>query len=167
MLVANAGQPPVYTYRFDWGAPDKKGTSVLPGAWGKRLGAFHGLDVPFFLGNDTILGSLQMFLFTPENERGRKALSVAMMQYLASFVRAGNPNPPGSTLPKWLPWSTKPGTMKALVFDTGPDALAIKITTENSTDASVLKAANAELVEPVRGNVLRYMDQMKNPWSLR
>ena len=167
MLVANSGQPPVYTYRFDWGAPDAEGTSVLPGAWGKRLGAFHGLDVPFFLGNDTILGALQAFLFTPENEKGRKALSAAMMEYLAAFARTGNPNPPGSTLPKWQPWSTRPGTMKALVFDAGPDALAIRISTTELTDASVLKAANADLVEPLRGNVLRYLDQMKNPWSLR
>ncbi|HSV92436.1 MAG TPA: carboxylesterase family protein [Desulfobacterales bacterium] len=167
MLVASTGQPPVYTYRFDWGAPDAEGTSVLPGAWGKRLGAFHGLDVPFFLGNDTILGALQAFLFTPENEKGRKELSAAMMEYLAAFARTGNPNPPGSKLPKWQPWSTRPGTMKALVFDAGPDALAIRISTTELTDASVLKAANAELVEPLRGNVLRYLDQMKNPWSLR
>jgi para-nitrobenzyl esterase len=167
MLAANSGQPPVYTYRFDWGAPDAEGKSVLPGAWGKRLGAFHGLEVPFFFGNDTILGVLQAFLFTTENEKGRKALSVAMMQYLASFARTGNPNLPGSTLPKWLPWSTRPGTMKSLVFNAGPDALAITISTEELTDAVVLKAVNTDLVEPLRGNVLRYLDQMKNPWNLR
>ena len=108
-----------------------------------------------------------MFLFTTRNEPGRKALSAAMMEYLAAFARTGDPNPPGSTLPKWQPWSTRPGTMKALVFDAGPDALAIRISTTELTDASVLKAANADLVEPLRGNVLRYLDQMKNPWALR
>jgi para-nitrobenzyl esterase len=166
-LAANAGQPPVYTYRFDWGAPNAKGKSVLPGTWGDRLGAFHALEIPFFLGNDTIFGVLQVFLFTTENEKGRKALSEAMMAYLASFARTGNPNAPGSTLPKWQPWSTQPRTMKSLVFNAGPDALAISISTEELTDASVLKAVNTDLVEPLRGNVLRYLDQMKNPWDLR
>ncbi len=166
LLAANPDQPPVYTYRFDWGAPDAEGRSVLPGAWGTRLGAFHGLDVPFFFGNDTILGALQMFLFTPGNEPGRKALSSAMMKYLASFARTGNPNPPGSTLPKWLPWSTRPGAMKALVFNAGPDALALSISTAELTDAVVLKSVTTDLVEPLRGNVLRYLDQMRNPWRL-
>jgi para-nitrobenzyl esterase len=167
VLATAPAQPPVYTYRFDWGAPDAEGRSVLPGTWGKRLGAFHALDVPFFLGNDTIFGALQVFLFTPENEPGRKALSAAMMAYLAAFARTGNPNPPGSTLPKWLPWSTRPGSVKALVFDAGPGALAIRTSTTELTDASVLKAVNTDLVEPLRGNVLRYMDQMKYPWGLR
>jgi para-nitrobenzyl esterase len=166
-LAAHPDQPPVYTYRFDWGAPDAQGKSVLPGTWGKRLGAFHALDIPFFLGNDTIFGALQVFLFTAENEPGRKALSAAMMEYLASFARTGNPNPPGSTLPKWLPWSTRPGTMKAIIFDARQDALALSISTVELTDAVVLKAVNADLVEPLRGNVLRYLDQMKNPWDLR
>jgi hypothetical protein len=88
-------------------------------------------------------------------------------EYLASFARTGDPNPPGSTLPKWLPWSSIPGTMEALVFDAGQDALALSISTKELTDAVVLKAANADLVEPLRGNVLRHLDQMKNPWGLR
>jgi para-nitrobenzyl esterase len=166
-LAANPSQPSVYTYRFDWGAPDSEGTSVLPGTWGKRLGAFHALDTPFFLGNDTIFGVLQAFLFTTENEKGRKALSDAMMTCLASFARTGNPNPPGSTLPKWLPWSTRPGTMRSLVFNAGLDALAITISTEELTDAVVLKAVNTDLVEPLRGDVLRHPARMKNPWNLR
>jgi para-nitrobenzyl esterase len=164
-FATHPDQPPVYTYRFDWGAPDAQGNSVLPGTWGKRLGAFHGLDIPFFLGNDTIFGALQVLLFTSENQPGRKALSAAMMEYLASFARTGNPNPPGSTLPKWLPWSTRPGTMKAIVFDARLDALELSISTRELTDALVFKAANADLVEPLRGNVLRYLEQMKYPWG--
>ena len=74
-------------------------------------------SIPFFLGNDTIFGALQILLFTPANRPGRKALSAAMMEYLASFARTGNPNPPGSSLPAWQPWSNEAGTMKALVFD--------------------------------------------------
>ena len=166
-LASHRTQPPVYTYRFDWGAPDAKGRSVLPGTWGKRLGAFHGLDIPFFLGNDTIFGALQVLLFTPTNEPGREALSVAMMEYLASFARTGNPNSRGSTLPTWHPWSNVPGTMKALVFDARHDALALSVSTDELTDARVLRAANTDLVEPLRGNVLRYLDKMKNPWGLR
>jgi len=140
---------------------------VLPGTWGKRLGAFHGLSVPFFLGNDTVFVLLQSLLFSEVNQLGRKALSAAMMEYLASFARTGNPNPKGSTLPTWHPWSNVPGTMKALVFDAGRDALALSVSTDELTDARVLRAANVDLVEPVRGNVLRYLDKMKNPWGLR
>jgi hypothetical protein len=57
--------------------------------------------------------------------------------------------------------------MEALVFDAGQDALALSISTKELTDAVVLKAANADLVEPLRGNVLRYLDLTKNPWVLR
>jgi para-nitrobenzyl esterase len=167
LLATHPDQPPVYTYRFDWGAPDAKGRSVLPGTWGRRLGAFHGLDIPFFLGNDTIFGVLQILLFTPANEPGRRALSAAMMEYLASFARTGDPNSGQLTLPTWHPWSNAPGTMKALVFDAQRDALALSVSTDELTDARVLRAANADLVEPVRGNVLRYLDKMKNPWNLR
>jgi para-nitrobenzyl esterase len=166
-LATHPDQPPVYTYRFDWGAPDAQGESVLPGVWGKRFGAFHGLGIPFFLGNDTIFGALQILLFTPANRPGRKALSAAMMEYLASFARTGDPNPPGSSLPAWQPWSNEPGTMKAMVFDAQRDALALSVSTEELTDAAVLKAANADLVEPLRGDVLRYLNKMKNPWALR
>lgn len=49
-------QPPVYAYRFDWGAPNENGDSPLPGNWGARLGSFHSLEIPFFLGTDTIDG---------------------------------------------------------------------------------------------------------------
>ena len=169
MLATHPDQPPVYTYRFDWGAPapDRQGNSVLPGVWGERLGAFHGLDIPFFLGNDTIFGVLQTVIFTDANRPGRKALSDAMMEYLASFARTGDPNLPGSTLPTWLPWSNVPGAMKAIVFDARLDALAISTWNEELTDAAVLKAASEDLVEPLRGNVLRYLSSMKNPWSLR
>jgi para-nitrobenzyl esterase len=166
-LATHPDQPPVYTYRFDWGAPDAQGESVLPGVWGKRFGAFHGLSIPFFLGNDTIFGALQILLFTPANRPGRKALSAAMMEYLASFARTGDPNPPGSSLPAWQPWSNDDGTMKALVFDAQRRALSLSVSTEELTDAAVLKAANVDLVEPLRGNVLRYLDKMKNPWALR
>jgi para-nitrobenzyl esterase len=166
-LATHHDQPPVYTYRFDWGAPDAKGRSVLPGTWGTRLGAFHGLDIPFFLGNDMIFGALQILLFTRANQPGRQALSAAMMEYLASFARTGNPNSRESTLPTWHAWSNVPGTMKALLFDARDKVLALSISTEELTDAAVLKAANVDLVEPLRGNVLRYLDQMKNPWGLR
>ena len=80
MLATHPDQPPVYTYRFDWGSPDEGGRSVLPGVWGKRLGAFHGLSVPFFLGNDTVFDALQVLPFTGENRPGREALSAAMME---------------------------------------------------------------------------------------
>jgi len=98
-LVGNVDQPPVFAYQFRWGTLDRQGKSPLPNQWGTELGAFHSLDIPFFLGHDSVLGVFQAVLFSPRNEPGRKALSAAMMRYLARFARTGDPNPLDGSLP--------------------------------------------------------------------
>jgi len=57
--------------------------------------------------------------------------------------------------------------MKAIVFNASRKGLLLSVSKEELTDASVLKAVDTNLVEPLRGNVLRYLDKMKNPWGLR
>jgi len=165
-LAANTDQPPVYAYRFDWGAPDQQGASPLPGSWGKRLGAFHSSDVPFFLGTDTLDGGLQILLYTKTNEPGRKALSAAMMDYAAQFARTGNPNRPGSLLPEWKAWTNEPGVDKLIVFDARGDAVAIKMTNMELTDDGVLADAKS-LAEPLRSQVLTALDQAHMPAGAR
>jgi para-nitrobenzyl esterase len=162
-LVRHAGQPPVFVYQFAWGAPGEDGKSVLPGNWGGRLGAFHTLEIPFFLGTDTLEGLLQIVLFSPQNESGRKALSRAIMRYTASFARYGDPNPPGGILPAWKPWVNTPGAPKCLVLDVKGDITDIAMTSAELTEAGVLAALRAELPEPVREQALRYLQASKLP----
>jgi para-nitrobenzyl esterase len=157
LLTSVPEQPPVYVYQFAWGAPDQSGGSPEPGTWGQRLGAFHTLDIPFFLGNDTVEGVLQWFLFTKENTPGRKALSATMMDYVAQFVRTGNPNRPDSGLPVWSPWSNAPGDSKTIIFDATNTAAVVAMSNKELSLESVLAEVNANLSEPLRSRVLEYL----------
>jgi para-nitrobenzyl esterase len=162
-LVAHPDQPPVYAYQFRWGTLDPQGNSPLPGTWGSELGAFHSLDIPFFLGNDSVLGVFQIFLFTWRNEPGRKALSASMMRYLARFARTGDPNMPGENLPEWEPWSTDRDGPKYIIFDTHGDAPTIMMSNEELTDQEVMDAARQQLPEPLRTRTLRYLETSPLP----
>jgi len=162
-LTSHADQPPVYAYQFSWGAPNAQGVSPLPGDWGRRLGAFHSLDVSFFHGSDTIDGFFQMFLATRQNESGRKALSAAMMDYAAQFARTGNPNAPDSKLPSWQPWTNSPDADKLIVFDVQGNEPAISMTSMEMTDEGVFASAKADLAEPERTHLMDTMEKSKMP----
>jgi para-nitrobenzyl esterase len=156
-LAANPDQPPVYAYLFAWGAPDEQGRSPLPGRLGERLGAFHSLEVPFFLGTDTIFGRLfGSVLFTEANRAGREALSASITGYLSSFLRFGDPNhslprragesgDPALGHPYWSPWSNEPGGPKCLRLDVRGDATDIRLLNEEVTRESIEAAMAAEL----------------------
>ncbi len=124
-ITSQDGHPPVYAYRFDWGSPNARGESPLPGDLGRRLGAFHSTEVPFFLGTGVnAVSFLTGRFFTAANEPGRKVLTDAVMRYLAAFARTGNPNPTsGAPLPAWEPWDPADGGFKALVMDVDGAAL--------------------------------------------
>jgi para-nitrobenzyl esterase len=114
-LAANADQPPVYGYLFRWGWGGEH-ESPLPEPWSWRLGAAHGMDIPFFLhgGVRPIMAPLS---FTADNEPGRVALAEAMMGYVARFAHEGTPAAPSDDLPAWEPWSNEPNGPKHIVFD--------------------------------------------------
>ena len=166
-LSVHADQPPVYAYLFSWGAPDGNGESPLPGTWGRRLGAFHSLEIPFFLGTDTLNAAMQLILFTRQNEAGRKALSNAMMDYVARFARTGDPNRSGAGLPAWTPWVNDRGAPKCIVFDVHGDKPAIAMTSDELTDDGVMDALKAELSEPVLGRTLEYLAASRMPAGIR
>ena len=152
-LTTHTDQPPVYAYLFAWGAPDARGWSPLPGNWGGRMGAFHSLEIPFFLGTDTINGTLfGSLLFTEVNRPGREALSAAMKSYLTSFLRTGDPNlgsPGGAqtagTLPYWTAWSNAPGGPKSILFDVRAKAPDIRMLDNEVTREGIEAAMQAEL----------------------
>ncbi len=144
---------PVYAYRFDWGSPDEKGVSVLPKNKGQELGAFHGAELPFFLGTS---GSDFAFLIgkthTKDNQIGREKLKDLCMSYLANFARAGNPN--NIDLPNWPAWDNTEGKDKVLILDADFKELRLSYSSEKITVQDVLDLVNSELEEPEREQVL-------------
>ena len=163
-LRSHASQPGVYAYQFLWGSIGETGESELPDPWGFWLGAFHGLEIPFFLGNDEFFVALQYLLFTEENRTGREALSASMMQYAAEFARTGDPNAPGSGLPEWAPWSNEAGSPKCILFDVDEDqAIDIRMSTSELTEEGVLERMVAEVPEPLLTEAVEYLE----PWGSR
>jgi para-nitrobenzyl esterase len=144
---------PVYAYRFDWGSPDNEGVSVLPKNKGQELGAYHGAEIPFFLGTS---GSEFALLigrtYTKDNQIGREKLKDLCMSYLANFAMAGDPN--DLDLPNWPAWENTEGKDKVLVLDADFTDLRLSYSSEKITVLDVLDLVNSELEEPERGQVL-------------
>jgi len=113
-IAARPGGGRVYSYRFDWGSSASDGRSELPFGLGSRLGAFHSLDVPFFLGTDVILGPvLGRLVLTRDNAPSRRAVSSLILAYLGAFARTGNPNAEGASL-EWPEYGASGGKWIAL-----------------------------------------------------
>jgi para-nitrobenzyl esterase len=157
-LRSHADQPGVYAYQFLWGCVRDTGESPLPDPWGFKLGSFHALEIPFFFGSDDLFVVLHNLLFTRENRPGREALTSAMMQYAARFVRTGDPNTPGSGLPEWRPWSNEPDGPKCILFDVDEDqVLDIRMSTAEISEASVEERLAAEVPEPLYSQAVEYL----------
>jgi para-nitrobenzyl esterase len=157
-LRSHADQPDVYAYQFLWGSVRDTGESPLPDPWGFKLGSFHALEIPFFFGNDDLFVVLHYLLFTRANGPGREALTSAMMQYAAQFVRTGDPNTPGSGLPEWRPWSNEPDGPTCILFDADEDqALDIRMSTAEISEASVAERMAAEVPEPLYSQAVEYL----------
>ncbi|MBN1409459.1 MAG: carboxylesterase family protein [Spirochaetales bacterium] len=148
------GSPPVYAYFFCWGSPDERGVSPLPGDYGKILGAFHGLDIPFFTGSDSLFGPFFLGnLFNDGNRKPRKALSDIMMRYVSHFVRTGNPNPQDASLPEWDAWSNEQGAPKCIIFDVDGEGPNIRMETNVVTRESVFSLIEKELEDPLKTKI--------------
>ncbi|MBB5281833.1 carboxylesterase family protein [Pacificimonas flava] len=81
-----------YLYVFD---------HCYPAAEARDLCGFHASEVPFVLGNLSA-GALPARWPVPDGPNNAQ-LSVAMMDYWASFARAGRPRSPGN--PSWRPYA--------------------------------------------------------------
>ncbi|UCG83133.1 MAG: carboxylesterase family protein [Dehalococcoidia bacterium] len=156
-LRSHSDQPDVYVYQFLWGAEGDSGESVIPDPWGFRIGASHGLDIPFFFGGDDFFGPLSSMIFTEENRPGREALSDAIMAYVASFARTGDPNAPGSGLPEWKHWSNEADAPKLILWDANNVDIDISMSTMELTTSSVKAEIDPSVLEELDSSALRFM----------
>ncbi len=103
--MKSSGYEDVWSYRFDWDdEPTRLGTEL-----GKLLGAAHGIEIPFVLGNF----EGQELLYNSEDNGPRDALSKRMMDYWGTFAHSGNPGT------DWKRYDiTSPDTPKYLQLDT-------------------------------------------------
>ncbi|MGJ7499232.1 carboxylesterase/lipase family protein [Variovorax sp. ZT5P49] len=102
-------QSNIWHYRLDW--------SQEAAPWNDVYGASHAFDLPFVFGNfgPSVLSSS---IGGKANEKGRLALSSAVMASIGTFMRKGDPNTPelGAT---WAPWPSQ------LLLDATPTAAKI------------------------------------------
>lgn len=94
-------QPNVWYSQFNW--------AQEPAPWNDVYGAAHLFDIPFVFGNfgPSVFSNA---INSTANKPGREALSAAMMDTIAAFIRNGDPNN-ASLGVKWEPWPKK------LMFD--------------------------------------------------
>ncbi|MCJ7522889.1 MAG: carboxylesterase family protein [Dehalococcoidia bacterium] len=156
-LRANDDQPDVYVYQFLWGAGGDAGESLIPDPWGFKIGAGHGLDVPFFFGNDGLFGPLTPLIFTEENRAGREALSDAMMTYVARFARTGDPNSSEAGLSEWTPWSNLAGEPKCILLDADKNDTRIAMSDLELTEAEIKAAMASDVLEPLDSESLQFL----------
>jgi para-nitrobenzyl esterase len=88
LVTANGGR--AFVYKFD---------RSVPGKGESKLGAFHGLEIPYVF--DTF--AVRSWRWLPFSETDRK-LSALMQTYWTNFAKTGNPNSAG--FPSWKPWSS-------------------------------------------------------------
>ena len=102
-------QSNIWHYRLDW--------AQQAAPWNDVYGAAHAFDLPFVFGNfgPSVLSNV---IRGKANEKGRLALSNAVMASVGAFMRKGDPNTPelGAT---WAPWPSQ------LLLDATPTATKI------------------------------------------
>ncbi len=80
-------QDKVFLYRFDY--DDYR--------FGRRIGAFHGFEVPLVFGNLPTEGKMR--LYDESNIEGARELSRVIQAYWTNFAKSHDPN--GEGLPEW------------------------------------------------------------------
>lgn len=148
-LARGFNHPPVYTYRFNWGAAAAPGEGVIPDPMGFIIGACHGMEIDFFFGlageDDYLDNSMFKMTYTEENRAGRASLGSAITDYIAAFVRTGNPNATDSDLPTWAPWrNTYQESPKKIILDADLNEQTIEMTSEVKTLMGVMTKLMAE-----------------------
>lgn len=121
-VLARHGAP-AWGYRWDW---DEQGRAFGLVDISRIVGAAHGLEIPFVLGQFDV-GPQSGLLFHARNESARLRLSERMMGYWAEFAHRGDPGRGGQADgTAWLPWPSDAATRdrpldRLLIFDTPSD----------------------------------------------
>lgn len=137
---------PAWAYRWDW---DEQGRAFGLIDISRIVGAAHGLEIPFVLGQFDI-GPQSGLLFHRDNETPRVQLSERMMGYWAEFARQGDPGRGGrADGTAWMPWPQEPSTGgesrdRLLIFDTPNDG-GIRMSNIQVDRASVVQLMEREL----------------------
>lgn len=157
VIASNAGAP-VFAYRFDW----DEGGNMLLVDWSTALGAAHGMEIPFVLGDFERINPIPWF-FNPFNRAGREALSAAMMGYWGEFARNGDPGGgQGQAQPVWQAWQADAGGL--LLLDTDADGgirmLPGRLDVPHFTDRLLADTGFAGVAE----RCAMFMELFRSPW---
>jgi para-nitrobenzyl esterase len=132
-------QDGVWAYLFKWG-----GVESASAEFAHIFGPAHGMDISFFFGWDI---DLFEYALSAANRPGYLALQEAMMQYLGSFIRTGDPGSAGET--QWVEWSNAAGNQspKCMLLDADSTHAQIGMDTQKIS----IEALQAEAAETVAG----------------
>lgn len=109
-LATRTGGRPTYYYLFARPRPPMRGQAAdKPDQPPPARGAAHSAEIEYALGN---LDLNDVYAWTPDDRK----VSRVMQDYLANFIRTGDPNGPG--LPEWPRYETG----QRLVIDVGTGA---------------------------------------------
>lgn len=109
-IKSNNQSNTIYSYLFAWTG----GGDPALESFRKIFGAAHAQDIPFWFNTSTDLWG---YSFTNANKAGHEELANAMSNYMCAFVNTGDPNPGGSSLPAWAPWSNTSNDPKFIKFN--------------------------------------------------
>jgi len=138
--IAAHGGSPVWGYRFDWDdLPSQLGTDFAT-----MIGASHGIEIPFVMGNDS-LGPLLSLLGGEETIEQRQPLVDAMGSYWANFARTGDPGRGESgRLPAWTPWNrSSESSPRFMIFDSEEDG-ALRMSADYLTAERIARELAAD-----------------------
>lgn len=126
---------PVFVYRFDW-------DRLAPADWldGIRLGATHGLDVPFVFGHRRLGPEyVQLPLIEASSDAEFDQLSAAMMSYWAQFAATGDPaSGRRRNLPRWQSWKESEAASERFMVLDAPERGGLRMSDATLTQATIL-----------------------------
>ena len=135
-------QDDVYGYFFEWDGLYQQDT-----AYEFIFGATHASEIAFFFNYPTDIWTDGGAFHPGNDDEGRQALALAMMDYIGNFCWYKDPN--GGDLPPWDQWSNEEGGSKLISLDANAtEILAPMITVELTTESLAAKYLEYYLLLP-------------------
>lgn len=124
----------IYAFRTQWGT----NASVTDRFYSQFVGAYHGQSRDFLLGNyKHHKKNYSPDAVSAKNKAGRVALTKQMRNYVAQFLRTGNPN--GNSLLQWNSWNPLTGVDKIMLFNAGKKAVSSVMSTQMYNQYEIFK----------------------------